>query len=188
MRRSEGLLQVSPSDAVLVSRVLEGNLSAYATLMARYRADLGRYAYHMLGDRLDAEEALQDAFLRAYRSLATCAQPERFGSWLFAIVVNRCRTARERRRRRERLLSAEPVSDVAGTDSTADALAWREEIRQALGRLGVEQREAFLLKHVEGLSYEEMASLTGVGESALRMRVKRAGDRLRELLRDVYVA
>src|SRR5919106_1671750 len=102
MRWTEGLLQVSPSDAVLVSRVLEGNLSAYATLMARYRADLGRYAYHMLGDRLDAEEALQDAFLRAYRSLATCAQPERFGSWLFAIVVNRCRTARDRRRRRER--------------------------------------------------------------------------------------
>ena len=53
---------------------------------------------------------------------------------------------------RERLLSAEPVSDVADRDNTADVLAWREEIRQALGRLGVEQREAFLLKHVEGLS------------------------------------
>ena len=178
---------MSPSDAALVSRVLEGNLPAYATLMTRYRADLGRYAYHMLGDRLDAEEALQDAFLRAYRSLASCEQPDRFGSWLFAILVNRCRTARDRRRRRERVLSPEPVADVAGRDDPAEALAWREEIRQALGRLRVEQREAFLLRHVEGLSYEEMASLTGARESALRMRVKRAGDRLRELLRDVYV-
>jgi RNA polymerase sigma-70 factor (ECF subfamily) len=178
---------VSPSDAALVSRVLEGDPSAYAALMARYRADLGRYAYHMLGDRLDAEEALQDAFLRAYRSLARCAQPERFGSWLFAILVNRCRTARDRRRRRERVLSTEPAEDVAGRDDPADAVAWREEIRQALGRLGVEQREAFLLRHVEGLSYEEMTTLTGARESALRMRVKRAGDRLRELLKDVYV-
>jgi RNA polymerase sigma-70 factor (ECF subfamily) len=155
--------------------------------MARYRADLGRYAYHMLGDRLDAEEALQDAFLRAYRSLATCSQPDRFGAWLFAILVNRCRTARSRRWRRERMLSAEPVAEVAAPMDSAESLAWREEIRQALGRLGVEQREAFLLKHVEGMSYEEMATLTGVRESALRMRVKRASDRMRELLRDVYV-
>jgi RNA polymerase sigma-70 factor, ECF subfamily len=178
---------VSPSDAALVSRVLEGNLAAFSTLMARYRADLGRYAYHMLGDRLDAEEALQDAFLRAYRSLATCTQPERFGAWLFAILVNRCRTARGRRRRRERMVSAEPVGEVAVRGDPVESLAWREEIRQALSRLRVEQREAFLLKHVEGLSYEEMAALTGVGQSALRMRVKRASDRMRELLRDVYV-
>ena len=178
---------MSPSDAALVSRVLEGDLTAYATLMARYRADLGRFAYHMLGDRLDAEEALQDAFLRAYRSLASCAQPDRFGSWLFAILVNRCRTARERRRRRERIVRPELVEDTAAAGDAADAVAWRDEIRQALGQLAVDQREAFLLRHVEGLSYEEMATVTGARESTLRMRVKRAGDRLRELLRDVYV-
>ena len=150
--------------------------------MARYRADLGRYAYHMLGDRLDAEEALQDAFLRAYRSLATCSQPDRFGAWLFAILVNRCRTARNRRWRRERMLSPEPVAEVAAPMDSAESLAWREEIRQALGRLGVEQREAFLLKHVELLSYDEMAAITGLGISALKMRVQRACDRLQVLL------
>jgi RNA polymerase sigma-70 factor (ECF subfamily) len=155
--------------------------------MARYRGDLGRYAYHMLGDRLDAEEALQDAFLRGYRSLAACEQPERFGAWLFAILVNRCRTSQGRRRRRERAIAAEPPPDVADRDDPVEATAWREEIRLALSRLRVEQREAFLMKHVEGLSYEEMAALTGAGESALRMRVKRASDRMRELLRDVYV-
>jgi RNA polymerase sigma-70 factor (ECF subfamily) len=178
---------VSPSDAELVSRVLQGDLASFATLMARYRGDLGRYAYHMLGDRLDAEEALQDAFLRGYRSLAACEQPERFGAWLFAILVNRCRTSRDRRRRRERAIAAEPPPDVPDRDDPVEATAWREEIRRALGRLRVEQREAFLLKHVEGLSYEEMAALTGAGESALRMRVKRANDQMRELLRDVYV-
>ena len=64
----------------------------------------------------------------------------------------------------------------------------REEIERALGQLEVEQREAFLLKHVEGLSYEEMAAITGAGTSALKMRVKRACGRLRELLNGVYHA
>ena len=92
---------MSPSDAALVSRVLEGNLSAFATLMARYRADLGRYAYHMLGDRLDAEEALQDAFLRAYARWPPARSRTDSAAWLFAILVNRCRTARSRRWRRD---------------------------------------------------------------------------------------
>jgi RNA polymerase sigma-70 factor (ECF subfamily) len=67
----------------------------------------------------------------------------------------------------------------------AERTAWREEIERALSRLDPEQREAFLLKHVEELSYEEMAEITGAGISALKMRVKRACDRLRQLLEEV---
>ena len=66
-----------------------------------------------------------------------------------------------------------------------DDTAWREEIARALAALPAEQREAFLLKHVEDLSYEEMSEITGVGISALKMRVKRACARLRELLQEV---
>src|SRR5919107_3071820 len=88
-----GLPDVELSDAELVRRVLAGNVDAYATLVARYRDRYARYAVHMLGSREDAEEALQDAFVRAYRSLARCDDPERFGAWLFRILVNRCRTA-----------------------------------------------------------------------------------------------
>ena len=72
-----------------------------------------------------------------------------------------------------------------GADHPAIALAVRDEIMQAVGQLPVEQREAFLLKHVEDLSYEEMQALTGLSESALKMRVKRACERLRELLEKV---
>ena len=80
------------------------------------------------------------------------------------------------------------AADGIGVTTLGGGHRRREEIRQALGPARVpEQREAFLLKYVEGLSYEEMAALTGVGERALKMRVKRAADRLRELLRDVYV-
>lgn len=174
------------SDGALVRRVLDGDVEAYAGLVARYRDRLGRYALHLLGNRADAEEALQDAFVRAYRSLERCAAPERFGAWLFQILVNRCRTVGAQRSRRERVVTAnETALSDADVAHPAEQHAWREAIRWALDQLTPEQREAFLLKHVEELSYEEMVELTGVGESALKMRVKRACEMLRTLLAEV---
>jgi RNA polymerase sigma-70 factor (ECF subfamily) len=174
---------------VIVSRVLRGDVEAYGELVARYRDRFGRYALHMLGNREDAEEALQDAFTRAYRSLARCEEPERFGAWLFRILVNRCRTAGARRlRRRKTFVSDDAAMHDAAEEHPADRTAWREEISRALQRLGPEQREAFLMKYVEDLGYDEMSQLTGIGVSALKMRVMRACDRLRELLSEVHSA
>lgn len=174
------------SDGALVRRVLAGEVEAYADLVARYRDRLGRYAMHLLGNSADAEEALQDAFVRAYRGLDGCTAPERFGAWLFQILVNRCRTIGAQRTRRERVVTTDEVALAeANVAHPADRQAWAEAIRWALDRLTPEQREAFLLKHVEDLSYEEMAEVTGVGESALKMRVKRACELLRTLLAEV---
>ncbi len=139
----------------------------------------------MLGNREDAEEALQDAFVRAFRSLARCDEPERFGAWLFRILANRCRTAGTRRGRREKTFVRDELALLdASEEHPAERAAWREEIQRALMQLELEQREAFLLKHVEEMGYEDMAVLTGVGVSALKMRVKRACERLRVLLRE----
>ena len=177
------------SDAVIVDRVLRGDVEAYRTLVERYRDRYARYALHMLGNREDAEEALQDAFTRAYRSLGRCDEPERFAAWLFRILVNRCRTVGARRGRRGRTFVVdEGALLAAAVDHPADRGAWREEIERALQRLRPEQREAFLLKYVEDLGYDEMSRLTGVGVSALKMRVMRACDRLRELLSEVHSA
>ena len=82
------------------------------------------------------------------------------------------------------LLGAASPADAASLD--LERQGWREEIGRALGQLDAGQREAFLLKHVEDMSYDEMAVLTGVGVSALKMRVKRACDRLRDLLWEEY--
>ena len=178
-----------PPDAALVRSVLAGDVEAYAVLVARHRDRLGRYARHMLGNREDAEEALQDAFVRAYRSLGRCEDPARFEAWLFRILVNRCRTAAGRRGRRERIFLPERDWPGGGTEEhPAERLAWRDEIARALALLDADQREAFLLKYVEELSYEEMEVLTGAGVSALKMRVKRARERLRGLLREAHRA
>jgi RNA polymerase sigma-70 factor (ECF subfamily) len=184
------------TDAALVRRVLAGDGGAYGILVDRHYERCARYAQHMLGNREDAEEAVQDAFVRAYRALGRYEEQERFGAWVMRIVVNRCRTAGARRQRRERVFApldemtvqVERATGNGSGGSDADGVAWREEIERALTQLAPEQREAFLLKHVEELSYEEMAEITGAGISALKMRVKRACERLRELLEEVHDA
>lgn len=173
------------SDAELIGWVLGGNTEAYAHLVARYRDRYARYARRMLGNRDDAEEALQDAFVRAYRSLERCADRDRFGAWLFRILVNRCRTSGARRTRHLRTFVQDEAALMDAAEAhPAERAAVREEIERALAQLVPEQREAFLLKYVEELSYDEMAEVTGAGVSALKMRVKRACERLRELLQE----
>lgn len=173
------------SDAEIVRRVRAGDTAAFAVLVARYRDRLGRYAVHMLGDREDAEEVVQDAFVRAYRSLARCEE-DRFGPWLFGILVNRCRTAGRRASRKHRMFVRDDVSLArAPAAEAADRADWDDTVRWALGRLAPVLREAFLLKHVEDMEYDEMARFTGAGVSALKMRVKRACERLRILLTEV---
>ena len=179
-----GIDNVGTSDAELVRRVLGGDTGAYAALVARYRDRLGRYAIHMLGNREDAEEALQDAFVRGYRSLARCDDPERFGAWLYGILVNRCRTTGARAARRGQVfVRDEAALNGAPLPSSGERTELDDVVRRALARLAPEHREAFLLKHVEDLEYEQMARLTGVGISALKMRVKRAREQLQAILR-----
>ena len=181
--------QTELTDAAAVAAVLAGDVDAYAILVDRYRDAYTRFAIRMLGDREDADDALQSAFVRGFRNLAKCQDPSRFGAWLYQIAINECRTLGTRRGRRElRLVRGDAGLERAldGDRGADEDLAMREEIQRALDQLDADQREAFVLKHVEELSYEEMAELTGLGVSALKMRVKRACDRLRALLEEVH--
>lgn len=174
------------SDGALVGAVLAGEAAAFAELVRRHQDVQFRFAVRMLGDRDDADDALQTAFLRAHRGLGQCREPERFGAWLRQIVVNECRSLAARRNLREaRLERDEGVFDrLEAPDGIADPFAW-QRVAKALEVLSHEHREAFVLKYVEELSYEEMAEATGVGISALKMRVKRACEQLREQLEGV---
>lgn len=177
--------KVEPSDATLVERTRAGDLEAFALLVGRYQGRFLRYARNMLGSVEDAEEAVQDAFVRAYRGLDR-SEVDRFPAWAFRILVNRCRTAFRRRERRRRLFAGWDAADQAdlAADPPAPESAWREEVDRALAELPVDQREAFLLKHADDLSYAEMRDLTGASVPALKMRVSRACDRLRSLLEE----
>jgi RNA polymerase sigma-70 factor (ECF subfamily) len=175
------------SDEELVGRAVRGDVDAFAELSRRYRNQYARFAIRMVGSRDEAEDVMQSAFIRAYRALDKCRDPGRFGGWLYQIVANECRSYLVRRGRRERRLVRDELRlEEAAIDPRVDGSESLVDVLYALAQLDVEQREAFVMKHVEQLSYEEMAEITGDGISALKMRVKRACARLRELLEEVY--
>jgi len=184
LARIPGFHSVPMTDATLVRRVLDGDTAAFTMLVDRHAAACTRFATRMLGNREDAEDATQETFLRAYRSLARYEERQTFRTWLFQILINRCRTAAVRRQRRHRMFLVDDTAIAAASVRPAvDAGDLRAELRRAIDALDPDQREAFLLKHVEQLSYDEMAAATGVGVSALKMRVKRACDRMQWMLR-----
>lgn len=176
------------TDDALVQRSLNGDAAAFECLVDRHYASCLRFATRQLGRVHDAEEVVQDAFVRAYRSLPRCRKPERFRSWLMTIVVNRCRTRAAKERRRIALLERLRWFHADGTTAPPDPpdQGNRSAVQSALNRLSPSLREAFLLRHVEELSYEEMAAVTGARRSALRMRVKRAADAMARMLEDVH--
>lgn len=175
------------TDAELVAMVLEGRAQAFATLVGRYHEGCARLAYRLLGNRQDAEDALQETLLRAYRSLARYQEREMFRAWLFRILVNQCRTLGGRRGRRDRRFVHDPSATERPYGGTEAARAEiRDAFQTALETLDPLLREAFLLKHGEGLEYGEIAAITGAGVSALKMRVKRACDALRPRLEEIW--
>jgi RNA polymerase sigma-70 factor (ECF subfamily) len=173
----------APGNAVernlLVRAAQSGDVRAFASLVDAYYARCLRFALHMLSSQGDAEEAVQDTFVRVYRALPTYVEQESFEPWLFRILANRCRSAGARERRRAEFVEFGEVPERPSEGRHDESIAWREEIGLALAALPAEQREAFLMRHVEDLSYEDMAIATGAGISALKMRVKRACDSLR---------
>jgi RNA polymerase sigma-70 factor (ECF subfamily) len=172
---------VEPTDGEVVRRVRQGDTDVFRVIVTRYRRQYGRYAVALTGDADSAADAMQEAFIRAWDSLDACREPDRFGAWFFRILTNQCHTARTRRRDSDDVDALELASrERADTDLERAELA--QALHQALGRLTAEQREAFVLKHVDGRSYEEMASLLDTGVDALKMRVHRARDALRTMM------
>ena len=178
------------TDAILVARAAGGDVEAYSQLVQRYYAACSRIAVRMLRDDADAQDAVQDTFLRAFRALSRFDERKVFRAWLLRILVNQCRTHALKRKRRETrfprdeiALRDTPSSDVIGDGAGDDE---RRHVIEAVESLEPLLREAFLLKYVEELEYKEMSEITGASISALKMRVKRACEALRPRLEGIY--
>ena len=175
----------APSDAEVVACVLGGDVEAFGTLIRRYEAGLLRFATRMLGSRDAAADAVAEGFVRAYRHLASCRDPARLRTWLYRIVTNRCKSHLARRSVADvRLEDAPAVADPADTEAALERAEQIALVQRALGELSPDKREAFVLKHVEGLSYEEMAAATGERIPTLKMRVHRAREALLKALEE----
>lgn len=187
---------VSPVDApatdavsseALARRAATGDPRAFTTLVERYHGRCLRFARNLGLPHEDAEEAVQDAFVRVYGALPRFRDDARFEPWLFRVLANRCRSTHARARWYRRTVVGDETALVsrAAPDDTAavvDAEGLRDLVARALADLPADQREAFLLRHVEEWSYDDIARATGARLSTLRMRVKRAADAVRARL------
>ncbi len=172
------------TDAELVGASLRGSDVAFAELIRRYQDLLYRHAERMTGRADDAEDVVQATFIKAHRSLRSCRDPERVGAWLFRIGANACKDFLKSRRRSAVPLHELPALQAEDGNPERDASlgSVRHDIETAIRSLPDDQREAFLMKHVEGWSYGDMAECLGVSISALKMRVHRAREELQVLL------
>ena len=145
-----------------------------------------RFARGVLHNPDDAEDIVQETFVRLYRALPRYEERHRFESWLFHILGNCCRTANKVTRRHEvtHIDDERVIGRLAAPDTPATRYEneFGDNVRQALAEVPDYNREVFLLHYIEGFSYEEIERITGVKQSALKMRVKRASDYLRARL------
>lgn len=169
-----------------------GDRHALDLLIRRHKSDVYRVALRMCGRPADAEEILQLTLERLVRHLGRFDATRTFRPWLLSIAANQARTWLRKQAIKSLFFLDKPdsVETQGGPGKAAHSLEsaeLKEHLSQALLTLPVDQREAFIFKHIEGLSFAEMASAMGASEGALRVRVHRARQALLSYLRDRHV-
>jgi RNA polymerase sigma-70 factor (ECF subfamily) len=183
-------LSTGEGDAAPLARALAGDRDAFRVLVERHSRTLFRLAFRMTGNEQDAEEVVQEAFLRAYRRLDRFESRANFGTWVYRIAVN-CSLDLLRRRKPQEAMRApedresgeEAVLEIAATDPTPDRLALSgeigEQVNVALAKLSPMERAAFMMRHHEGMSIEEIGRVLGTSLNATKNSVFRAVQKLR---------
>lgn len=171
-------------DATLVVRAREGDENAFETLVRRYRGPVYRIAARILTDPASAADTAQEAFITAWRRLNDVTAEQAFAAWLYRITVTRAFSAARARRRHHvlDLITATP-DPSPGPSEHALAAELKTALTHALRRLPQTQRACWVLKEMEGMSYEEVAAILHTTPDAVRGRLHRARPRLAEELK-----
>lgn len=175
-------------DGAAVGRVQQGDARAFDELVVKYQDRLVNYVRALGAGHADAEDAAQEAFLRAFRGLGRFRRLSHFKTWLYQIATNVTRTAARRRAARPEaasglLADAEAgASPPAGADDLEARIVARDRLDRALAALPEDLRQAVVLRDVEGWEYREIAAMVGVPIGTVESRIFRARRRLRDLL------
>ncbi|MBX6762582.1 MAG: RNA polymerase sigma factor [Rubrobacteraceae bacterium] len=174
------------SDAALVARTLSGDRKAFTRLLRRHEGSVYRVCYRILGDREDAKDATQEAFIRAYERLESFEGRSAFRTWLLRVAVNVSLNMSKKNRREsarelppERLLGADPEP---GPEQSAVSSERLEQLHRALYHLEDNHRAAVVLRDLEGLSYAEISQVLDVAEGTARVWAFRGRAKLKEIL------
>jgi RNA polymerase sigma-70 factor, ECF subfamily len=171
-----------PSDTELIARILSGDMRAMEALMRLHNRTLYRTARAILRDDAEAEDAVQEAYIRAYRALGTFRGDAKLSTWLVRITANEA-LMRRRRNARTPTTDVEPenlVSEEAGPEGDAQRRDTRRLLEARIDALPDHFRSVFVLRAVEELTVEETAAALGVPEATVRTRYFRARGLLRE--------
>ena len=184
-------------DVELIQRVLDGDDTAFSTLVKKYQKSVHALAWRKIGDFHIAEDITQDTFLKAYQRLSTLKEPQSFASWLYVIVANHCNTWLRKKRlwtqSLERTSSTELEKAtysnyVIAENERATAEAQREVVKKLLAKLQESDRTVITLYYLGGMTYEEISKFLGVSVSAIKNRLYRARQHLKKeepMIRDV---
>jgi RNA polymerase sigma-70 factor, ECF subfamily len=170
-------------DEALLAQFLRGDSGAFEELVRRHEDRVFALAYRMTGDRQDALDATQDAFIMAFRRAHSFRGESSFGTWIYRIAINASLDVIRKRRRAPR-----PVEDVLTDDRGApnsaleDSVVATIDVSRALRRLPHDYREAVALHDLAGVPYEEIARMTGVSLGTVKSRISRGRHKLAELL------
>lgn len=181
------------ADVAVIDRVRSGEKEAYRLLVERHSRNVFRLAFRMTGNEQDAEDVVQETFLRAYRQLKNYESRASFATWLFRIAANySLDLIRSRNRHHENREAGSPegefdmMQSIPAQSPTPDRLAMsgqvQERITGALRNLTAQERTAFILRHYEGLSIEEIGNTLGTGSNATKHSIFRAVQKLRRSL------
>jgi RNA polymerase sigma-70 factor, ECF subfamily len=179
------------SDAQIIASVLGGDREAYRHLVERYQDRVFGVLLRLIGDRDLAEDAAQEAFVKAYLALPRFRGESAFGTWLVQIAIHaaRDRVRRQQRRRQVETTDEDGVGDVGGTARDAlTAIVLDEDLdrlQRALQQLPDDYREVLVLKHLEEWSFEEIAGHAQTSVGSLKVRAHRARRLLRQALEDL---
>ncbi|HXA82335.1 MAG TPA: RNA polymerase sigma factor [Methylomirabilota bacterium] len=189
--------EVAVSDAIAVERTLGGDRDAYRVLVERHSRTVYRMAYRMMGNAHDAEDVVQEAFLRAYEKLKQFAGNANFGTWVYRIAANyaidRLRQRNSEEAKREgsiksggQFLEVDPLSQVRDTSPSPERLAGSvqlaERMKAALNALSPAERTAIVMRHWDGCGIEEIAAVLNANSNATKNTVFRAVQKLRRAL------
>ena len=175
--------------AAVLARARQGDSDAFCALVETHSRSVFRLAFRMTGNEQDAEDVVQEAFLRAYRQLGTFESRANFGTWLYRIASNcsvdlmRAKQARHDQVRGDSLdregAVELPAADVPGPERMAQSAEIDRRVQDALRKLSPLERAAFTLRHYEGRSIDEISATLGLGTSAAKHSVFRAVKKLR---------
>ncbi len=180
----EAAAKTSSEDAALAAACQAGDLRAYERLYSLHGAKMKNLARNMLGSAVDAEDAVQETFLKVQRSIATFRGQSSFATWTYRILINTCYDACRSRLRKKEVTTDDDSEETPRIEPRAPGAhpSLRMALERALGELTRHQRDVFLLYEVEGFRHAEIAGMLEITEAASKNTLFQAKKNLREML------